>query len=104
MRGIISCVDNASPDERGRDRWRLAAAMMVILGLVGGGIVLMRDDGERHFNSCPSDGLTGPGGTLYGRDPDKGCKFVDEDGNTITTTVNGCTLYYDDYAVAFSDC
>ena len=32
---------------------------------------------------CTTDQLIGPEGQRYGRDPDQGCKFVDEDGKVL---------------------
>ncbi len=32
---------------------------------------------------CTADGLQGPNGEVYGRDPDQGCRFVDQHGNVV---------------------
>ena len=34
-------------------------------------------------DGCTDDGLLGPNGETYGRDPGKNCQFVDDDGNVI---------------------
>jgi hypothetical protein len=38
------------------------------------------DDGS---TGCTKDARSGPNGETYGRDPDQGCKFVDENGKLL---------------------
>jgi hypothetical protein len=37
----------------------------------------------RTSNLCTADARRGPKGQLYGRDPNQGCKFVDERGQVL---------------------
>lgn len=35
---------------------------------------------------CTDDGLAGPDGQVYGRDPNQDCQFVDENGDVVEST------------------
>ena len=59
----------------------VAGVVLLLLGAVLiSGAVWMRADEPVY---CPADALIVDGKT-YGRDPDQGCKFVDEDGNILS--------------------
>ncbi len=53
-------------------------------------------DGPEPVTFCLADGLLGPDGETYGRDPEQGCRFVDPDGKPITTLADGSPLCYDE--------
>lgn len=81
---------------------RAATLLAVVLLLCGalGGVVLLNREPTSTF--CYADGLIGPNGELYGRRSGD-CRFVDEDGEVLTTTGRGEPLCYDP-GMAVVDC
>lgn len=79
-------------DERAELRRRERAARRRGLALVGFflavavvgllSVALFRSDGEPG-RGCTSDARLGPNGQSYGRDPERNCHFVDEQGNDL---------------------
>jgi len=57
----------------------IAAGLAVVLLLA----VDAWNSTSRSDRACTSDGLMGPNGQTYGRDPNHDCKFVDEHGNVV---------------------
>lgn len=55
----------------------LLMLLVAVLGLT----FIGREESEERF--CTADGMLGPNGETYGRDPNQGCKFVDDDGNVL---------------------
>ena len=46
------------------------------------GVVAAGDEPAPQF--CTADGLIGDDGEIYGRDPDQGCRFVDQFGRVLS--------------------
>lgn len=83
-------------------RSRRFGGVVLVLGLAGGVFAYtQRTDPEEVF--CYSDGLIAPDGSLYGRDSDRGCQFVDADGDLVTHTATGEPICYSPTA-AIWDC
>ena len=59
-------------------RRRAADWLIVVVALTG----LLTSCGDEK-SACNLDARTGPNGETYGRDPDQGCKFVDENGKVL---------------------
>jgi hypothetical protein len=57
----------------------LTAAVLLVVALA---VAMSKARGtEERF--CTTEGLIGPNGHIYGRDPNHGCKFVDENGKDL---------------------
>jgi hypothetical protein len=71
-------------EERGSRRRGLSLflAIALLVAVAALWIVVRQSDGDQ-WKGCPADGLIGPDGQIYGRSPDKGCQFVDENGNVV---------------------
>lgn len=54
--------------------------LVAVLGLLS--VVLLRSDGEPG-RGCTADARLGPNGQTYGRDPERKCHFIDENGNDL---------------------
>lgn len=55
------------------------------------------DGGSGTF--CTAEAMLGPEGESYGRSAEHGCRFVDDDGEPLTTRPDGRPLCYDDATV-----
>jgi hypothetical protein len=74
-----------------------------ILGL--GVLAGCGDDGAEPAVFCPADGLLGPNGETYGgRDPEQGCRWVDEEGKPLTTYLDGSRICYREGTAADFPC
>lgn len=60
---------------------RVLALVALVLVLVV--LAIIADSLRTEERFCPADGRLGPDGQVYGRDPDKDCKFVDENGRVL---------------------
>jgi hypothetical protein len=87
-------------------RVRLARwfALGCVAALAVGALALTLFDAKPQDRVCTSEALIGPDGKLYGRAPDQGCQFVDEDGNLVTHLQNGQPLCYRAESVEIIDC
>lgn len=62
-------------------RWALPIGVIVAVVLVAGAVAIgTRDDGPTF---CTAEGMIGDNGQIYGRDPNQGCEFVDENGKIV---------------------
>lgn len=87
--GVVAEPPVAAPERdasTGR-RWtvvRLLIASCAVVAVLGGAaIALDTFDRTKPAKFCTADGMLGPDGEVYGRDPDQDCKFVDEDGRVL---------------------
>ena len=65
-----------------RSRW--LDVVCVLLVLSGAGCSNDAEGGDPDAPvACTNELLVGPDGQRYGRDPTKGCKFVDDDGDVV---------------------
>jgi hypothetical protein len=63
----------------------LAACLVAAIG--GGWFATHRPEPVRRV--CHADGVIGPDGTMYGRDPSRNCELVDSQGNPPPEGVGG---------------
>jgi hypothetical protein len=57
----------------------VAASVLVVVALA----IAMVNARRSEDRFCSADGRLGPNGQIYGRDPNQGCKFVDESGEVL---------------------
>jgi hypothetical protein len=60
------------------------AIVFLALGLIAAGSWFVGSGTSSPTSTfCTAEARIGPNGEMYGRDPGKGCKFVDADGNVL---------------------
>lgn len=87
-------IDESPATTDHRRRWLVGSvALLVAVAALRAFVLSQDDDPEPVF--CPADGMIGRNGEIFGRTgPD--CRFVDENGKTLTTLSSGEPLCYDD--------
>jgi hypothetical protein len=64
---------------RARKALVLAASILLVVALA----IVIANARRTDDRFCTADGRLGPDGQIYGRDPNKGCRFVDENGRVL---------------------
>lgn len=78
-------VERTELQRRDSRAFRLGLALVaffVLMAVVALLAVALGSDPEPG-KGCTTDARMGPNGEIYGRDPDRNCHFVDEQGNDL---------------------